>query len=238
LSRVITDPNPKIETKEISLDPTSQRRHYLLTKCPDGRPASFEFRYTPGWAKEDGRHFHRTLKNYKLDFAPKDYKDRKKGELALNSIRAKSKSIIKRKQTGQSIVFMPNPDDEDFTIDQGERDFKEVEQNRTIIDYLYKNMKAKYVRIIKNQEPIKLVWSFDKPFCTYEKVSARTLMELRRKGIDFNQLEKIDKQRFYNSFTRCYAPATHEYERKKYCLNHYRDLKFGRDIREDFNDQS
>jgi hypothetical protein len=46
-----------VTTKEVSIDTTNEKRHYILGKCPDERPTSFEIRYAENWIKEDGRHF-------------------------------------------------------------------------------------------------------------------------------------------------------------------------------------
>lgn len=232
-----------VTTKDVTINTKNEQRHYLIGKCPDDRPASFEIRYAERWIKEDGRHLHRILRNYNLDPMPSEYEDRKKMQLALNSIRAKSKSLLNLKSRGIGLrtnledELTPDPDFEDFTIDQGDKDLRNVDQKRCILDYVYKNLGAKYVKILKNQEPIKLVWG-NRPFCSFEKVSPGTLNKLRREGIDFNKLKNTDLARYYNSLTRCYAPATTEYEGKKLCRNHYQDVKFGRDISEDFNDGS
>jgi hypothetical protein len=224
-----------ITTNEISIDTKNEKRHYVIGKCPDNRTASFEIRYADKWIKEDGRHLHKILRKYNLDPPLPEHGNKEKMGLALNSLRAKSKSLLSRKERNQSLVFMPDPDVEDFTIDQGDKDLKDVDQKKSVIEYIYKNLGAKYVRILKNQEPIKLVYS-DKPFCVYETFSTRTLNNLRKKGIDINQLKKTDINRYYNSFTRCYSQATMNYEGKAVCQNHYRDLKFGSEISEDFND--
>ncbi|MGA7541562.1 MAG: hypothetical protein WBW34_00715 [Nitrososphaeraceae archaeon] len=46
-----------VTTKEVSIDTTNEKRHYILSKCPDERSTSFEIRYAEDWIKEDGRHF-------------------------------------------------------------------------------------------------------------------------------------------------------------------------------------
>ena len=51
-----------VTTKEVSIDRTNEKRHCILSKCPDERSTSFEIRYAENWIKEDGRHFYRRLK--------------------------------------------------------------------------------------------------------------------------------------------------------------------------------
>jgi hypothetical protein len=223
-----------ITTEEVSLSHIQDKRKYLVSKCPDGRPASFELKYADKWMKEDGRHFHRTLMNYNLE--PK-IRNKDKFNLAINSLRAKKQSIIRGRARGLKLENEPNPEVEDFTVDQEDKLISEVEQNNTIINYVRKNIGAKYVKVLKNQEPVKVVWS-DRQFCMHEEISPRTLRRLRTQGIDVFFLKKSDPDRYYNSFTRCYYPSRHNYNGRKLCDNHYRDARFGKDIREDFTDES